>query len=248
MAYLLLFFALFLLPVFPASMATNRFLFRLKPRTLLVTQYSFLIAGVLVLSATDLGKGNAVLRFIASFSMLFYAFRLLGVEHLKDFALYLYSFISAFGWLWYSTGGNMFHFLLMELAPFTAFVIVVSSVYDRFEVVHRYSVNGLGLVKPYFSVFFILSLLAVAFTPLLSSSVLFEEMLTIFTFWNVMFVGLSWVLLNWSAVRIMEWLIFSEPSRHLQYPKMSAVPIILTGVLLAVSFLLFLIFASGGFA
>ncbi len=244
MHYIILLLTLFLLPLFPFSLITNRLLSRLSTRTLFILQGVCLGSGLFLLRQAQEGK-NEIVALLAAASMLLYAFRMLGTDHLREFGLYLFIFLASFGWLWFAMGGDMLHYLAMELPLFISFIVLVVSVYSRFEVVHRYSVNGLGSVKPYFSTLFILTLLALAFTPLFSISVLLDEALHLISFFHIAFVGLAWFFLNWAIVRVIEWLIFLKPSRHLEYPKLTKKEIFLSSFFLILGFLFFIIYAAG---
>ncbi len=245
MEYILFLSAFIFLPLFPISLVINRYLFALKTKKLFFAQTFCLIAGSLSLHATSIAKNSMTLSILASLSMLLYAYRLLSVDHLKDFALYLFTLLSSFAWIWYLQGGNMLHFLLIQIPPFIAFSLLAISLYERFVVVHRYSVNGLGNVKPYFSILFVITLFTLTFTPLFAAGVFFHNRFAV-TLLHVVILGLAWLFLNWSIVRLLTWLVFSTPSRHLQYQKLTLKEISLVIFFLVLSVFVFSIFAAKG--
>jgi len=216
---ILFFLVLFLLPVFPFSLLTNKFLLQTDKRFFTVFIIIFFILGNLMLIYIKID--SKIVQFLAIFTLLFYSFRLLGVNNLKIFILYIYTIISSISLLWYLIGGNMIEFMLIKMPLLISFLTLFYFLNSQFSIIHKKSLRGLATVMPRFSILFILSLLGI------DSSLLFLG----YEFLEIEFAKLpiiygfilivSWVLINWASIKLIEWLIFTQYRTDRKYIDLS---------------------------
>ncbi len=126
---------LFLLPVFPISMLVNKFLSLLNYKFFSVMILALFISGNLILLRVDVNF--PVLQFFAVFTVFFYSFRLLGVNNLKTFILYLYSIISSLALLWHMIGGDSLEFLALKTPILISFLALYAFLLSQFGIIHK---------------------------------------------------------------------------------------------------------------
>lgn len=218
MNYLIL-VVIFLLPIFPFSLATNKLLGKLEAKYFSIAILLMFISGnfILLMIHVDL----KILQILSIFTLLFYSFRLLGVNNLKTFTTYLYTIIASLSLLWYLMGGNILEYLLIKTPILALFLALFCFLQSQFHIIHQKSLSGLGNVMPRFSVLFILSLMGI------SSSLLFlgYEILEIEISSLPMLYGfimiISWVFINWSSIKVIEWLIYGNENKNRIYKDLN---------------------------
>ncbi len=189
---------------------------------------------------------SKIVQFLAMFTLLLYSFRLLGVNNLKIFVLYIYTIISSISLLWYLLGGDMIEFMLIKTPLLILFLALFSFLNSEFSIIHKKSLRGLATVMPRFSILFVLSLLGI------DSSLLFLG----YEFLEIEFAKLpiiygfvlivSWVLINWASIKLIEWLIFTSYRTDREYMDLSFKKSIFFTSLLILSMSSFIYYATKG--
>ena len=244
MISILFFLVLFLLPIFPFSLLTNKFLLQIDKRFFTISIILFFILGNTMLMYIKID--SKIVQFLAMFTLLLYSFRLLGVNNLKIFVLYIYTIISSISLLWYLLGGDMIEFMLIKTPLLILFLALFSFLNSEFSIIHKKSLRGLATVMPRFSILFVLSLLGI------DSSLLFLG----YEFLEIEFAKLpiiygfvlivSWVLINWASIKLIEWLIFTSYRTDREYMDLSFKKSIFFTSLLILSMSSFIYYATKG--
>ena len=225
--------ALFLLPVFPFSMLTNKFLSILKPKLFSAFIMIFYISGNTLFFFMDID--SEIVKFLALFTLFFYSFRLLGVRDLKFFVLYLYPVIASLSWLWYLAGGDVMESIGIKTPILLLFLYLYGFLSNKFGIVHQKSIRGLGNVMPRWSVLFILSLLGVTSSMLFLGYEFLEiELAKLPVFYGITLL-LSWILINWGSIKVVEWLIYGEKREDMVYFDLSNFQMIFSILLVLIS-------------
>ena len=218
MNYLVL-LIIFLLPIFPFSLATNKILNKLMTKYFSIAVLLMFIVGNLLLLKIDIN--SKILEFLSIFTVFFYSFRLLGTNNLKTFAIYLYTIIGSLSLLWFLMGGDILEYMIIKIPILASFLALFCFLQSQFPIIHQKSLSGLGNVMPRFSILFILSLMGV------SSSLLFlgYEMLEIELSGLPVIYGLvliiSWVFINWGSIKVIEWLIYGVENKNRTYKDLN---------------------------
>ncbi len=240
---------LFLLPVFPISMLVNKLLSVLNYKLFTVLILTFFICGNLTLLKFNINSQIfQFLQFLAVFTILFYSFRLLGVKNLKTFILYLYPIISSLALLWYMIGGDILEFLALKTPILISFLALYTFLFNQFGIIHQKSISGLGSMMPRFSIFFVLSIMGI------SSSMFFlgYEMLEIEISKLPIVYGVSlvvsWIFINWSSIRVVEWLIYGTPNKLMECRDLDNKKMIFFIFLILISVVFFIFYSLRGLA
>jgi NADH:ubiquinone oxidoreductase subunit 4 (subunit M) len=141
-------------------------------------------------------------------------------------------------------GGNVGDFVLMILPAMTAFGWSVYVLITRFGTLHTKVISGLGSVMPRLSVFFILSLLALQFTPLLYGFELLSKDLVQLSFLSMLSQSAGWLLLNWGGFRLIEQIIYGKAIRRYRYRDLGNREMVLVMALLMANLLFFIYYAG----
>lgn len=240
--------ALFLLPIFPFTLVSLKFIDRKPFSKMAPLLFAAYAVGTLLLLFSEMGRGSGWLELWASLSALFYAFRLLSVRNLHRFMLYYYALLSAWAWLWHAAARGMELFLFIHWPIWGALLLLCVALYRRYPVIHRQSINALGSHMPAFSVLFILVLLIPSFTPIFLGIELFVKSPDALSVMIVLIELLAMLLMAWSLIRLFEWLIYGESAKRRRYSQLTLAealpPAFLLGLSLAV--VAFYLVAGGG--
>jgi hypothetical protein len=235
---------LFLLPVFPFSLATNKMLSKLTSKYFsIVILLSFIIGNLLLLKVDIDSK---ILQFLSVFTLFFYSFRLLGTNNLKTFTMYLYTVISSLSLLWYLIGGNVLEFMIIKTPILASFLALFCFLGSHFDVIHQKSLSGLGNVMPRFSILFILSLMGVSSSLLFLGYEMLEIELSKLPISYGLILIISWVLINWSSIKVIEWLIYGEENKNRIYKDLNILSLSLLVLLALTSFCTFVFYSTNG--
>ncbi len=227
---------LFLLPVFPISMLINKFLSVLNYKFFVVIILILFMCGNLILLKFDINF--PALQFFAIFTILLYSFRLLGVNNLKTFILYLYPVISSLALLWHTIGGDTLEFLALKTPILISFLALYAFLFRQFGIIHKKSISGLGSKMPRFSIFFVLSIMGVSSSMFFLGYEMLEiEISKLPIVYGVSLV-ISWIFINWSSIKIIEWLVYGTSNKKEEYKDLGNTQLI---------FLIFMILATIGF-
>ncbi len=235
---------LLLLPVFPFSLLTNRFLAIFKPKLFAIVMIILFTSGNILLSYTNIN--SKILVFMAVLTILFYSFRLLGANNLKSFILYLYPVISGVSILWHVVGGDLIEFLAVKIPVLISLLVLFVFLSEKFDVIHQKTISGIGSVMPRFSIFFILSLLGLSSSLFfLGYEILELEFSKLPLLYGILLI-VSWIFLNWSSIKLIEWLIYGRYRRDVIYMDLSGFQTVLLIFMLLSSFISFVFFGMKG--
>jgi hypothetical protein len=212
---------LFLLPIFPFSMVTNFILSKFKGLMLLFVLTCMFLAGALLLSTYENQMLVEIVSVVALFSTMFYALRLLSVSHAYNYLIFYYSTISGFAWLWKSVDGNMLVFFIAFSLPIIGFGVLIAFLDKQFKTTYFKAFKGLGDVVPRFSVLLVISVVALIFTPYFPGFRIFIQEVVKFDIYYLFAIVLSWLLISWSGITLIEKLIYGVPQRKLHYRDLS---------------------------
>jgi hypothetical protein len=214
------FLALFLLPIFPFSLLTNRLLMLLRPKLFAFCMMICFVLGGLLLHFVD--TNFEIIKFLALFTLVFYSFRLLGVRDLRSFILYLFSTIASLSWIWYFVGGDMLELIVTKGAVLALFLYLYGFLTKQYEIIHQKSIRGLGGAMPRWSILFVLSLFALSSSIFFLGYEFFEiEFASLPIFYGVVLI-ISWVLINWGSVKVIEWLVYTEKKEDVELVDLSS--------------------------
>lgn len=212
---------LFLLPIFPFSMATNFILSKFKGLMLLFVLTCMFLTGSLLLSTYENKTVVVVISVVALFSTMFYALRLLSVSHAYNYLIFYYSAISGFAWLWKSVDGNMLVYFIAFVLPIIGFGVLIAFLDKQFKTTYFKAFKGLGDVMPKFSLLFVISVVALIFTPYFPGFRIFIQEVVKFDIYYLFAIIISWLLISWSGIMLIEKLIYGVPQRKLRYKDLS---------------------------
>ncbi|MFK5881965.1 MAG: hypothetical protein QM482_07105 [Sulfurospirillum sp.] len=235
---------LFLLPLFPLSLITNRVLSALNPRLFSTTLLVLFIVGNILLNYADIE--SKTILFLAIFTILFYSFRLLGVKSLKNFILYLYPIVSSISLVWYMVGGDVLEILALKTPVLVLFLTLFTFLSGQFSVIHQKSISGLGGVMPRFSILFILSLLGLSSSLFFWGYELLElEFSKLPLFYTILLI-ISWIFINWGSIKLFEWLIYGEYKQDTTYEDLNAWQTLALSLILFGSAVFFIFYGAKG--
>ena len=212
---------LFLLPIFPMSLITNFLLSKLKGVALLFAVSIIFITGVALMSSYENKAVIEILSVVALFSTLFYALRLLSVSNGYDYFLFYYSAVSGFVWLWKSLNADMFVFYLAFFLPLMGFALLITFLDKQFGSTYFKAFKGLGTLMPRFSILLIVSVLGLMFIPYFPAFKIFSKGGVDFDIFYLVMIVLSWLLISWSGISMIEKLIYGQAQRKLHYKDLS---------------------------
>lgn len=207
----------FLLPIFPFSMVTNKIIFRFDGKTQVCLVAFLYILGLILLRFISLDD-NMIVALSASFSGLFYAFRMLSVENLSRYLLFFYTVVSSYAWIWKSIGGRELDYDMIFIPAFFSFLFIVYLLIKRFGIVHDKIISSLGKNMPWMSLFFISSMILLQNIPVVvifQSFYYHSSYIWIFDLVEI----LTWVLLNYSGIRVTERLIYGKDTKRYWYKE-----------------------------
>jgi hypothetical protein len=230
--------ALFLLPIFPFSIATNFFLAKLKGKTLLVTLLVMFFIGTFLLSMSD---NQIVVKYISIFALLgsiLYAFRMLSVSTAYSYLIFYYTVLSGFVWFWKFIEGDMLHFTIVMTLPLCVFGLLIAFLDSQYGCVHYKMFRGLGKHLPRFSILLILTIPFLIMTPYISGFDVFIVNISKFNIYYLCGILLIWILMTWSGVRLIEKFIYGKATRNLRYKDVSVLQSVFLIALLLASFIL----------
>ncbi|MDD2790752.1 MAG: hypothetical protein PHU40_08840 [Sulfurimonas sp.] len=230
---------LFLLPIFPMSLATNFLLSKLKGLTLLFVLTTIFFLGALLLNSFENKTLIEVISILALFSTLFYALRLVSVSNAYNYLLFYYSTIAGFAWLWKSINGEMLMFFIAFILPIVGFGLLINFLDKQFGTTYFKAFKGLGTVMPRFSILFIISVVALILTPYFPGFRIFVEEIVHFDIYYLIVIAISWLFISWSGITMIEKLIYGVTQRKVHYRDLS-------GGLTAFIILIYLIGAAIG--
>ncbi len=237
--YLLHALILLLLPIFPFSLFTNKFLSMLGAKMISFSILLFFICGNILLLKFKID--SAILEFLTVFTILFYSFRLLGVNNLKLFIMYLYPIISSFALLWSFVDGDIIEFMAVKTPVMLAFLALYGFLSTRFVVVHKKSTYGLGSVMPRFSILFVLSILGISSSMFFLGYEMLEIEITRLPVVYGVSLVVSWIFVNWGSIKVIEWLIYGYPNKKMSYKDLSnwQMSLLIFSILLTAGFFVF---------
>ncbi len=209
---------IFLLPIFPFSMVTNKIIFRFDGKTQVCLIAFLYILGLILFRFISLDD-NMIVTLLASLSGFFYAFRMLSVENLSKYLLFFYSVVSSYAWAWKSIGGRELNYNILFIPIFFSFLFIVYLLIKRFGIVHDKTISSLGKNMPWMSLFFIFSMMLLQNIPIViifQSFYYHSSYIWIFDLIEI----LTWVLLNYSGIRVIERLIYGKDSKRYRYKEM----------------------------
>ncbi len=244
MISILFFLVLFLLPIFPFSLLTNKFLLQIDKIFFTAFIILFFAFGNFIL--INIKIDSKIAQFLAVFTLLFYSFRLLGVNNLKIFALYTYTIISSISLLWYLLGGDMIEFMLVKTPLLILFLALFSFLNSQFSIIHKKSLRGLATVMPRFSILFVLSLLGIDSSLLFLGYEFLEIELAKLPIIYGFVLIVSWVLINWASIKLIEWLIFTQCRTDRKYIDLNLTKSMFFISLLILSISAFIYYAMEG--
>lgn len=208
---------LFLLPIFPFSMGTNYFLGKFKGLMLLFVLSAIFFTGVILLDSFENTTLVFILSIAALLSTLFYALRLISVSHASEYLIFYYSTIAGFAWLWKSIDAPMFFLFVAFIIPIFGFGLLLSFLENQFNTGYFKAYKGLGGVMPRFSLLFILSIIALTVTPYIPALRLFVQNDVSFGLYYLFAIAITWLLISWSGISLIEKLIYGKVTRKLHY-------------------------------
>jgi len=238
----------FLLPIFPFSLATNKILNKLGTKYFsLAVLFMFIVGNLLLLK---IGINSQILEFLTVFTLFFYSFRLLGVSSLKTFVIYLYTIIGSLSLLWSLIGGDILEYMIIKIPILALFLALFSFLQSQFQIIHQKCLCGLGNVMPRFSVLFILSLMGVSSSLLFLGYEILEIELSSLPMVYGLILIISWVFINWGSIKIIEWLIYGVENKNRAYKDLSTIQmnILILLTLISVGFFIFYSFKNLGIA
>ncbi len=240
----LIILVLFLLPIFPLSMVVNKFLNTLSSKQFSYSILVFFIVGNLLL--ININLSSDLLQFLAVFTIFFYSFRLLGVNNLKTFIMYIYPIISSTSLLWYLAGGNIIEFMFIKVPILASFLALFYFLSNQFSVIHRKSLTGLGNVMPRFSILFIISLMGISSSLLFLGYEILEIELSKLQIVYGIILMISWIFINWSSIRLIEWLIYGISNKNKIYNDLNYSQMITLIILLFTTVGFFIFYTTQG--
>ena len=207
-------FVIFLLPIFPATLVINKYLYRLDAKFFTISLFLLFSFGILMLHFFQYHLSP--IKYLALFTTIFYSIRLLGVTNLKLFILYLYSIISSFTILLYISGEAEFSLYFIELPFLLMLLLLYYFLSARINIIHPKSISGIGEVAPKFSIFFIITLLGINSTLFIIMYKMFKNGLTgpNLLLYGIVFI-VSFLLINWGTIKLFEWLIYGKKTKIL---------------------------------
>jgi len=206
---------MFLLPLFPFSVFTNKIIFHFHEKTQIFLIAFVYILGLFLLRFVSLND-NMTVALLASLSGLFYAFRMLSVENLSRYLLFFYTVLSSYAWVWKSTGGRDMEYDMLFVPAFFSFLLIVYLLIKRFGIVHSKIISSLGKNMPWMSIFFIFSLMLLLNMPIVVIFQLFHYHLSYIWLLELVEV-LTWVLLNYSGIKVIERFIYGKDTKRYRY-------------------------------
>ena len=207
-------FIIFLLPIFPATLVVNRYLYRFDTKLFTISLFLLFSFGILILHFFPYNLST--IKYLALFTTIFYSIRLLGVTNLKLFILYLYPIISSFTILLYISGETEFLLYFIELPFLLILLLLYYFLSARISIIHPKNISGIGEVAPRFSIFFIITLLGISSTLFIIMYKIFKNGLTgsDMLLYGIVFI-VSFLLINWGTIKLFEWLIYGKKTKIL---------------------------------
>ena len=234
---------IFLLPIFPFSMVTNKIIFQFDGKTQVYIIAFLYILGLFLLRFISLDD-NMIVALSASLSGLLYAFRMLSVENLSRYLLFFYSVVSSYAWVWKSTGGRELNYNMLFVPAFFSFLFIVYLLIKRFGIVHDKIISSLGKSIPWMSLFFVLSMMLLQNTPVIVIFQLFHYHSSYVWMFDLVEI-LTWILLNYSGIRVIERLIYGKDVKRYRYKEITPMEAVLTAMLLVFPIIYMLYYLEG---
>lgn len=223
---------LFILPLFPISILVNKFIFKLEAKKQIILVFLFFASGIFLLEKIPHIKDNHLVVLVSLLSAAFYTFRLLSVESVSRYLLFLYVILSSFAWLCKSIGLGMTIYLFLFMPAFIVFMAMVWFLVNRFGVVHDKIISGLGSVMPKFSLLFVSALFLIQNIPVMIIMELFKKQVAGTWYIVIIVLAVIWIFVNWAGVRLIEQIIFLKPVRRFRYKDISFVQVVLASMVL----------------
>ncbi len=238
-------------PLFPVSLITS-FILQRYSRHRSVLFIGLVFIGSLLWERADVLEVH-VLRYLALFTSVLYAFRSLTANSLERWIVYM--FISAFSLIWVlpaDSGAELLPLVIIFAFPFLVVSLVERVLTGRFGTSNLYVVSGLALGAPLLGLVTTLSILAVIGVP---ASGLFAKVFILTAlspgYLETLLVMVAWFFWGWSGIRVLSSLVFRSPRENFKYEdlgKTAGYGLLLLSVLsLCGGYLLFeAIFSLGG--
>ncbi len=216
MSGLLIILAAFFLPLFPASLVFNRVAAGITNPV--ARQALFIVwpqIGVALILWGDLAPEGWILATLATFTAIFYAFRMLTVREVGRWATMLASSAWPLVWIYAMqgpTGADLVGFTLaMTIAPLLM-LLVRDALAHRLEAAYTGLHGGLARDLPRLSGVIVVATLAAMALPLFPGFFALLAVLGGASLWVAIGILLTWLLWSWGGARLLQGTIFGPRS------------------------------------